>query len=110
MTNKWVPNPMLEEELKRSAMFVPGLTRVAEAAKNAIVASAPVDSGDFRAGIHVEHGANERGEQVARIVSDDWKSVFIEFGTAEHPFSAPIRRGIEQAGYKLVDDNGGSDE
>lgn len=101
-TTRFVANPMLEEQLKRSYMFADDLLEVANDVKDGATANAPEDEGDFKAGMRTEVGMEADGI-TARFIADDWKSVIIEYGTAEHPFSSPIRRAIESLGLKLED-------
>lgn len=49
--------------------------RVLAAAKS----SAPVDTGDYKAGLHLEEDTTDRA--VVRVVADDWKSAIVEAST-----------------------------
>lgn len=55
------------------------LTRRAERALAAAQASAPVDTGDYKAGLHLEQETTDRA--VVRVVADDWKSAIVEANT-----------------------------
>jgi len=101
---RYEANPFLEQELKRSTMFVPALTKVAEALVVKCQEAAPYEEGDFRDGFEVAGVVTEAEGVAVRMTNTDWKAAIIEFGTSEYPFSAPIRRGIEAAGFKLEDD------
>ena len=64
----------------------------------------PVDEGDYRDGIEAEVGEDD-GTVTGRANATDWKSGFIEFGTgapAPTQAYAPLRRGAEKAGLKVV--------
>lgn len=63
---------------------------------------APVDEGDYRNSIDTTSGV-DGGVATARVNANDWKAGLIEFGTEDTPTFAPLRRGAEQAGLKLVD-------
>lgn len=98
--SRFVANPYFPEELKRSTMLIDDMAEKANTMMDEIVAGAPADSGEFAASFSVESGI-EDGEATARIITDDRKAYFIEYGTEEHEFNAPIRKGIERAGFTL---------
>lgn len=56
--------------------------------------SAPVDTGEYRDSIHAEAGV-ENGTAFGRVVADDEKWRFLEFGTLDTPVFAPLRKGLE---------------
>jgi len=102
--SRYEANPYLEKELQHSTMFIRPFTEIAGKIVAAAQAEAPVEEGDYRDGFEVA-GVVTTGEGVAvRITNTDWKAAIIEFGTSEYPFAAPMRRGIERAGYTLEDD------
>ena len=101
--SRYVANPMLGEELKRSTMFVDDMLRVAQDIAEGVEACAPVADGDYKDSIEAEAGMDSDGAQ-GRVNVNDWKAVFIEYGTTEHPFLAPVRRGVESKGHKLTDE------
>lgn len=99
-TTHFIPNPFFDETFRRSAQCASALVQVGEDIKGAIQAASPVDTGAFRDSFSVQESTDSDGVK-AVVLTDDWKAAFIEFGTVEHPFNAPIRRGIESAGYTL---------
>jgi hypothetical protein len=101
MASKFVPNPLFEQELLRSTLLQDDLQKVAEDIAEKAVAAAPEDDGDYKAGIEAVSGMGEDGVQ-ARVNANDWKSGLIEFGTEDTPTFAPLRRGAEAAGHKVV--------
>lgn len=101
-TSRYVPNPLLEQELAHSTMLLDDLSEKAQDIQEHIEATVPVNEGTLRDSFTVETGMDSDGV-VAQIQTDDWKAVIIEFGTVEHDFNAPIRRGIEAAGYRMED-------
>ena len=91
----FVPNPALERRLRESAEMRAAMRRSAEAAVEEAQRLAPVDTGEYRNSIKVV----DTGSGV-RIVADDDKASYIEFGTEDTPAFAPLRRGTEAAGLK----------
>lgn len=85
----------LAAEKLLQAAAVSELERAADAAR----AAAPVDAGDYRDSIRVE--PVEDGDTIGRIVSDDYKAHWIEWGTVHHAPKAPLRRGVKAAGLRL---------
>lgn len=63
----------------KSPMVRPPLRAVAEQIARTARAEAPVDTGDYRASIHVESATTDRA--VERVVADDWKAPLIEART-----------------------------
>jgi hypothetical protein len=72
---------------------------IAERAK----AMAPVQTGAYRDGIIV-NAPNEKG--VARVLSTDQKSSWVEFGTANQPGQFIIRSAAQSLGFKFVKKGG----
>lgn len=52
------------------------LTRRAQRMLSAAESSAPVDTGSYKASLHLEQDTTDRA--VVRVVADDWKSAIIE--------------------------------
>lgn len=94
--------------MKRSTLLVDDIAEACNAIRESIENTVPVDSGTLQGSFTDETSIGSAGV-VGRVSTDDWKAVIIEYGTADHEFSAPIRRGIEAAGYQLSD-NGEGDE
>jgi len=63
-------------------------------------------TGDYTRGIRAEHGLDEHGELVGRVVAADWKSHWAEFGWKSRTGGERARhilaRGAEQAGYRVL--------
>lgn len=94
--SRFVPNPRFESEAKRSAEMKAAMKRGAQAAADEARRMAPVDTGEYRASIRVVETADG-----ARVVADDDKATYIEFGTSDTPAFAPLRRGTEAAGLRI---------
>lgn len=101
-TSKFVPNPMLEQELKRSTMFTDDLLSIAADIMEKVQEIGPEDQGKYKEAMAVESGSDSDGV-LARFIANDWKAALIEYGTAEHQFNAPIRTAIQQLGLDLED-------
>lgn len=99
---RFVQNPMLGQELAMSSMFIHALEAVANDVMNQAAQYMPVDTGALRDSLYIEV-VNVGGRREARVVVGDWKAVFIEFGTAEFDFNAPLRRAADSLGFRLVD-------
>lgn len=56
---------------------------------------APVDTGAYRASIRAEPVTSRRRTRYARVVADDPKAAWVEFGTSRHRARAPLRRATE---------------
>lgn len=98
-TQRFVPNPMLAEELKRATFLLDDMQRAAEAIADAARGLAPEEFGDYKDGIEAEAGTDAKGV-LGRVNANDWKSGLIEFGAGEgRPVFAPLRKGAEAAGF-----------
>lgn len=94
----YIPNPEFDKLLERSSSAQESILAAAEAAASAARAIAPRRSGDYAEGI--EPGVDAEGDVV--LNANDWKSHFIEFGTADTPTFAPLRRGVLAAGLRFA--------
>jgi hypothetical protein len=103
----FVPNPMFEEQLQRATFLIDDMGDMAEKALEGVRSTAPVDTGAYRDSWQSEAGIGPDGKATGRVYTEDKRANFIEFGTSEYPFGAPMRRGLERAGFKL-EDSGGS--
>jgi hypothetical protein len=87
------------EDLVRKLPEVVAPTKAA-ADKIATVArdTAPVESGDYKAGI-----VTQKTQSGYRVVASDPKSAWVEFGVPSHhqPPQFILRRAVESAGYKF---------
>lgn len=73
----------------------------ADEAKIVAKSIAPVETGAYLAGIDVDERI-ENGSPTTRVVAKDWKSNWIEFGTARgFPAHAVLRRACEAVGGTL---------
>lgn len=91
--SRFVINPTFVKRLVRDPSLIPPLKEAAAAAADKAGDLAPVDDGDYRDGIKVAVGADERGV-LARVNATDFKSHWIEFGTIDTPAFAPLRRAV----------------
>lgn len=94
---RFVPNPMLAQEVLRATMLLDDLQAIAENIAEQAVAIAPEDEGDYLRSIEAVSGFDARGV-MARVNANDWKAALIEFGTTDTPVFAPIRRAADRYG------------
>lgn len=73
-------NPRFFESVLRQPKVEQLVDAAAERALAAAKANAPVDTGAYRNGLHIEH-RDSRYRQVARVVGDDDKTLLIESKT-----------------------------
>lgn len=97
-------NPKAPGELARGAAMGVILKERADAAVAAAKAIAPVESGDYRDGITADIGLDEvRGTLIGRINANDFKSNWVEFGTATgFPAHATLRKAAESVGLRVI--------
>lgn len=108
-------NPRLEAELTGSANSGGPLERALGEAATQIARRAQAlarreyyRTGDYTRGIRAEHGLDEHGELVGRVVATDWKSHWAEWPPRQE---AGRRRGhilsraAEQVGYRVTGAN-----
>jgi hypothetical protein len=83
-------NPVFFDEIMRTA----GVERLTDdAAERALAiakATAPVDTGDYRDGLHIEHRESKH-RRVTRVVGDDAKTLLVESKTGN------LARALKQA-------------
>lgn len=92
-------NPKVEEELELDPWMGVMLRERLELAESLAKAAAPVDTGAYRDGIHGEV-APIAGKWAGRLNANDFKSVWIEFGTATgYAAHATLRQACEKAGF-----------
>ena len=97
----WKKNPLVERDIARSAELAVVLKAGADQGARRAQEMAPVESGRYRDGIKSDIALVD-GIWVARVVGTDFKSHWIEFGTAKgFPAHATLRRGCEAAGLKV---------
>lgn len=93
---RFVPNPRLDDELRRNKQFLLGISEDVQNARDAAKGFAPVRSGDYRDSIEVEI----QGKDVV-LVAKDFKAHWIEWGSIHNSPSAPLRRGVQAAGLRF---------
>lgn len=93
----FIPNPMLGAELSRSRMLQPALLNIAENIRDEAKQLSPEDKGDYINSIEAKSGVDGRGVYAA-VEATDWKAALIEFGTADTPAFAPIRKAADKYG------------
>ena len=76
----FTPNPRFFETVLRQPKVEQKVDDVARSAQSIAKANAPVDSGDYRDGIGVEHH-DSRYRRAARVVGTDEKTLLIESKT-----------------------------
>jgi hypothetical protein len=59
-------------------------------------------TGAYLRGIRAEHGLDEHGELVGRVVATDFKSHWAEFGTSRMRARHVLRRAAERVGFRVV--------
>lgn len=92
-----VVNPAIEEIIEDEASLALQLHEVASIIAANARLLAPIETGDYKRSIHVE---KIKGD--VAVVADDWKSNWMEFGTANGtPTYAPLRKGAELAGFRV---------
>lgn len=61
---------------------------------------APVLTGTYRDSIKADARILE-GKATGLVFSDDFKALWIEYGTETNPTFAPLRKGVERVGLKV---------
>lgn len=93
-----------EDELRRDPAMGRGLSTVVEVGAQSAVRISPYRTRHYLEGIHGEVERDPVEGYVGFVVSDDFKTVWIELGTGEPlptpPFQ-PLRRGLESIGVRL---------
>lgn len=75
--------------------------RIASAARDI----APVETGDYKAGIEAVSGIVD-GVATGRVNARDFKSHWVEFGTVKQPARAVLRRAVDSVGLHLIGGRG----
>lgn len=95
MADRVVYNVRVVPELMGHPLMAVALDRMAAHVADEARAVAPFDEGDYHDSI--EHDVIvEEGVTKGVVYSDDYKALFIEYGTVDTPAFAPLRRGLEQ--------------
>ena len=93
-----------EDELRRDAAMGRGLSTIVQAGAVAAQNLAPYRTRQYLEGIHGEVDRDPGEGYVGFVVSDDFKTVWVELGTGEPlptPAFQPLRRGLESIGVSL---------
>jgi hypothetical protein len=93
----FVPNPLGVAQIDETIEMSRAMTEIATAVETVARVIAPHRTGAYAASIHVEQ-AMEDGKAIANVVADVPYAVFVEFGTADTPTFAPLRRAAESVG------------
>jgi hypothetical protein len=98
MAIEFVIDPAGCIEVMNNPEMITFLENIGSVAVSAAQVLAPVATGHYRAGINLTM-SNEGGLPMATVNADDFKSNWIEYGTAQgFPAYACVRRGCEAAG------------
>lgn len=92
MSFRFEPDHRFAESLKRQPEYVEGTARIAVAVAQNVRTGAPRHTG------HYVRSIEARGNSV---VSTDSFAHLVEWGSANNPAYAPIRRGVLAAGLRL---------
>lgn len=104
MSTKITINQAGIRELRLLPQVQTGLVEAAAAIAAAAYQAAPFKTGHYRDSIKV---VAYPGDGVVKVVATDFKSNWIEFGTATgFPTWAPLRAGVASAGFRLVGGKG----
>jgi hypothetical protein len=100
---KFVPNPLITKQLQKDPQMGLMLRGRVEIAERIAKETAPVDTGDYREKIEGEVGLEpELGGWIGRLNGHDFKSHWIEFGTATgFQARAILRLACERAGLNV---------
>lgn len=92
------PNPNIDEEVGKLPAIATSSMEAAEKIADIARHTAPVESGDYEAGIIVQ-----KTKTGARVFASDYKSAWIEFGVPSEgqPARFNLRRAVEAAGYRF---------
>lgn len=93
---------LAEQKLATWPGLIPDLEELVKAAEVAAIAIAPVESGKYKASITSAAGYDERGRIIGRLRADDWKAIWIEYGTVNSPAHATLRRAMDSVGLKVT--------
>lgn len=93
---RFVPNRGFEQQISASLDMRNLQDHVGKRAAGAVRQSAPTGpTGQYRRSIRSDV-VLEDGRWTARVGSSDWAWHMVEFGSANNPIYAPLRRGLEK--------------
>lgn len=96
MASRFVANRAFEAELKRSPAYKAEMALRAKAGAEAARRIAPRGStGDYAESIQVDDN---------RVLTDDPAGHLVEWGSVNNPAYAPLRKGAEATGARVVGD------
>lgn len=90
MPSGFIPNPGFVPALLAGGEMEAALVTVAKPKLERAQGIAPVDTGEFRASLHLEVALGE-----VAIVTDDPKWIYLEYGTSDTPTFATLRQALE---------------
>lgn len=93
--------PEVELDLAREGSVRLHIRGLAEAAADHAVANAPVDEGDYRDSIHVVAARAPNKFPIERLIADDFKAGWIEFGTEKMDPFRTLGNAVEAVGLEL---------
>ena len=99
MLTRFVPNPTFAAKLLRSPQMEGPMLEIAQRVQAEAVRIAPTRLDVYRRSLRALSGRRGDGVVVGRVLSDDFKAMWIEFGTSmpgpTEEF-APLRRALER--------------
>lgn len=101
MGSRFVSDPLAERKLASWSGMIPELDAIVKAAESVAVATAPIESGRYKESISSDVGFDQRGKIIGRLRADDWKAIWIEYGTIKTPAHATLRRAMESLGLRI---------
>lgn len=91
-------DPLAERKLESWPGLIPELAERVKDAETVAIATAPVESGRYKSSITSDAGYDERAKIIGRLRADDWKAIWIEYGTSKTPAHATLRKAMESVG------------
>ena len=95
--NRFTPNPLRHEQLKRDPFFRHGVALLAREVEGHAKANA---TGFKRSVQYLASIYSDQDEERTVVGSTDFAAVVIEFGSRNNPAYAPMRRTVMQAGLR----------
>ncbi len=93
-------NHAVETAIRRSTQMREVLAVKSDAGAEAARAAAPVRTGAYRDSIHGDVVMSVDGFR-GRIIADDWKAGFVEWGTIHNAAHHPLQRGARAVGLRF---------
>lgn len=102
-TATFIPNrPVIYGVLPETPLVQAQLRYLTEEAADAARSIAPYRTGEYHDSIHVEESEGQSDVPgTVVLVADAPHAVYVEFGTSDTPTFAPLRRGMEAAGFDM---------